>query len=48
LIEETIPEAWNKIITEPDSLLIDLLSETTEKICGFKPEIDETTRFFKN
>lgn len=48
LIEETIPEAWNKIITEPDSLLIDLLSETTEKICGFKPETDETTRFLKN
>lgn len=48
LIEETIPEAWNKIITEPDSLLIDLLSETTEKMCGFKPETDETTRFLKN
>lgn len=47
LIEETIPEAWNKIITEPDSLLIDLLSETTEKICGFKPEIDEITLFLK-
>ena len=48
LIEETIPDAWNKIITEPDSLLIDLLSETTEKICGFKPETHETTRFLKN
>lgn len=48
LIEETIPEAWNKIITEPDSLLIDLLSETIEKICGFKPETDEINRFFKN
>ena len=47
LIEETIPEAWNKIITEPDSLLIDLLCETTEKTCGFKPEIDEITRFLK-
>lgn len=48
LIEETIPEAWNKIITEPDSLLIDLLSETTEKICGFKPETYDTTRFLKD
>lgn len=47
LIEETMPEAWNKIITEPDSLLIDLLSETVEKICGFKPEIDETILFLK-
>jgi len=47
LIEETMPEAWNKIITEPDSLLIDLLSEATEKLCGFKPENDETSRFLK-
>lgn len=47
LIEETVPEAWNKIITEPDSLLIDLLAETTEKICGFKPDIDDITPFLK-
>jgi predicted type IV restriction endonuclease len=47
VIEETLPEAWNKIITEPDSLLIDLLSETTEKLCGFKPENEETTQFLK-
>lgn len=47
MIEETIPEAWNKIITEPDSLLIDLLSETTEKICGFKPEAGEINQFLK-
>lgn len=46
-IEETIPEAWNKIVTEPDSLLVDLLSETTEKLCGFKPENDEVSRFLK-
>jgi hypothetical protein len=47
MIEETLPEAWNKIITEPDSLLVDLLSETTEKICGFKPETNEATQFLK-
>jgi hypothetical protein len=47
VIEETLPEAWNKIITEPESLLIDLLSETTEKLCGFKPDTDETNRFLK-
>lgn len=48
LIEETMPESWNKIITEPDSLLIDLLSEATEKLCGFKPENDETSHFLKS
>lgn len=48
VLEETLPEAWNKLISEPDSLLIDLLAETTEKICGFKPEDNETTRFLKH
>jgi hypothetical protein len=45
VLEETLPEAWNRLISEPDSLLLDLLSGTTEKLCGFKPEINEVTRF---
>jgi restriction endonuclease Mrr len=48
VLEETLPEAWNKLISEPDSLLIDLLAETTEKICGFKPDVNDATRFFKH
>lgn len=48
VIEETLPEVWNKIISEPDSLLIEHVSEVTKKLCGFKPEIDETTQFLKN
>jgi len=47
-LEKTMPDAWNKLISEPDSLLIDLLSETTEKLCGFKPEVDEVTQFLKS
>jgi hypothetical protein len=37
-LKETVPKAWNKIIAEPDGLLIELISETTEKLCGFKAE----------
>lgn len=48
VIEETLPEAWNKIIGEPESLLVDLISEATEKLCGFKPESKETVEFLKN
>lgn len=44
-IEETLPEAWEKIINEPDPLLVDLLAETTEKLCGFKPDIDDVKEF---
>ena len=38
LIKETLPKAWSKLISEPDELLIDLLAEATEKLCGFKPD----------
>lgn len=38
LIEKTLPKAWNRIISEPDELLIDLIAESTEKLCGHKPE----------
>lgn len=39
-IQETLPKAWNKIINEPDELFVELLSEATEKLCGYKPSED--------
>jgi len=45
IILETLPESWNRMVSEPDSLLIDMLSETTERLCGFKPE-DASIRKF--
>lgn len=38
VIKETLPKAWSKLISEPDELLVDLLAEATEKLCGYKPE----------
>ncbi len=38
LIKATLPKAWNKLISEPDELLIDLITESTEKLCGYKPD----------
>jgi hypothetical protein len=38
IIGKTIAAAWTQIIGTPDELLVDLISETTERICGFKPE----------
>ena len=34
----TLPKAWNKIIFEPDELLVELIAVATEKICGYKPD----------
>jgi len=38
LIKDTLPKAWNKLIKEADENLIGLLAETTEKLCGYKPD----------
>jgi hypothetical protein len=38
LVSGTLPKAWNKLISEPDELLIELIADATEKLCGYKPE----------
>ena len=45
ILTSTIPEAWNKIISEPDLLLIELFIEVVEKLCGYKPESEMITDF---
>jgi len=37
-IKETLPKAWEQIISKPNEKLIELLADETESICGFKPE----------
>ena len=34
IVKKTLLKAWNKIISDPDDLLVELLSETAEKLCG--------------
>ena len=45
IIGKTIAEAWTQIVETPDELLVDLISETTERICGFKPEPELVKQF---
>ncbi|MDP8241609.1 MAG: type I restriction endonuclease [Candidatus Celaenobacter antarcticus] len=45
IVQSTIKKAWNKIISEPDDLLVDLLNETTEKICGYKASNEQIENF---
>lgn len=48
LIKETIPRAWNKLITEPNELLVELLANETEELCGYKPDNETVEQFLKN
>ena len=43
--EQTLPRAWNDIISGPDEILIDLLDEKVEELCGRKAGVDSIKRF---
>ena len=45
IVEQSLPEAWNRIVSEPDDLLVDLISETAEGISGFRPDPEAIDRF---
>jgi len=45
VLREALPKAWYKILNDPDDILVDLLIETTEKLSGFRPEIEDVEKF---
>jgi predicted type IV restriction endonuclease len=47
VLQDAIPKAWAKLINDPDDLLVELLIETTEKICGFRPDIADVEPFLQ-
>jgi predicted type IV restriction endonuclease len=47
MASEIIPEAWNKVISQPNMIFVELLRETTEKICGYKVEAKIIERFLE-
>src|SRR5574337_1127850 len=36
----TLPEAWDKLVAEEDELLLELVADKVESLCGFKPNVD--------
>lgn len=48
ILRETIPEAWNKIVEEADELLINLINETVERLCGYKADISMIEQFLSD
>lgn len=41
----SLPKAWQDLTTEPEELLIELLSDRAEALCGFRPTREEALRF---
>ncbi len=44
-IRDVLPQAWQKIVEEEDELLIELLAERVESLCGYKPDPDTVAHF---
>jgi len=42
-----IPQAWNQIIAQPNKIFVELLSNTTEKICGHRIESSRIEKYLK-
>lgn len=44
---KSLPKAWNKLIEEPDELLIELLGETAERLSGYKTDLEVVAEFMR-
>lgn len=47
IIKENLPKAWQKLISEPDEMLMELLNETLEKISGYKADDSQIIEFLQ-
>jgi hypothetical protein len=44
-IKEALPKAWEQLLEEPDSFLLEILADKVEGICGHNPETEILTTF---
>jgi predicted type IV restriction endonuclease len=44
---EALPRAWEKLLSDPNDDFVALLMETTERICGLRPEVVDVEAFLK-
>ena len=40
-----LPEAWNQILSQPNKIFVELLSDTTEKLCRYKVDTKTVEEF---
>ena len=47
IIETNFPKAWEDLLKDQDSLLLELLAEKVEDLCGYKPDLDVCSQFLE-
>jgi hypothetical protein len=48
MLKENLPKAWRKLMNEPEKWLVELVSEMTKKMCGYKPDRETVEKFIAN
>jgi predicted type IV restriction endonuclease len=48
IARRSLPKAWNRLIEEPDELLVELLGETAERLSGYKTDLEVVANFLKD
>lgn len=43
----TLPDAWSKLVADEDELLLELVADKVESLCGFKPDVDTVAKFLR-
>lgn len=43
----TLPQAWAQLVEDEDELLLELLADRVESLCGYKPDPDTVASFLK-
>src|SRR5437773_887136 len=46
-IKATLPEAWKLLVEDEDELLLEILADRVESLCGFKPDPDSVAAFLR-
>ena len=44
-IQETLPDAWTKLLEDGDERLLESLADRVESLCGYKPDLDTVASF---
>jgi len=45
LVKHYLPLAWSELLKDEDPILLELLAEKVEDMCGYKPSVDECGNF---
>ncbi len=46
-ITATLSKAWQSLLDEPDSLLLEMFADKVEDICGYRPELEVCSKFIE-